>query len=137
MRVRFACMLLIAAACVSAHLHKQAPRASDKNPDLSPFFSELLRSTESLGDLSQLEQARQTCAKTGQKYAVCYSERLQNEAAEYAAELVRSGVIGRVIQVIGLGPHRLLKANRPDWFFEKEHYGGIICDIGIAIERVS
>lgn len=80
--------------------------------------------------LSQLEQARQTCAKTGQKYAVCYSERLQNEASEYAAELVRSGVIGRVIQVIGLGPHRLSKASRPNWFFEKKHYGGIICDIG-------
>ena len=80
--------------------------------------------------LSQLEEAKQVCADTGQKYAVCYSERLQNEAAEFAAELVRDGVIGKVIQVLGLGPHRLSKASRPGWFFEKARYGGIICDIG-------
>lgn len=80
--------------------------------------------------LAQLEQARRLCAATGRKYAVCYSERLQNEAAEFAAELIRDGVIGDVVQVIGLGPHRLSRENRPDWFFRKRHYGGIICDIG-------
>lgn len=80
--------------------------------------------------LDQLEQARQTCIETGRKYMVCYSERVQNESAEYAAQLVREGAIGRVVQVIGLGPHRLGKENRPDWFFRKEQYGGIICDIG-------
>ena len=80
--------------------------------------------------LDQLEDARRVCRETGRKYAVCYSERLQNEAAEFAAELVRQGVIGEVIQVIGLGPHRLSKDKRPDWFFRKEAYGGILCDIG-------
>ena len=80
--------------------------------------------------LAQLAEAREVAAATGQKYAVCYSERLQNEAAEFAAELVRDGVVGDVLQVIGLGPHRLGKANRPAWFFNKAEYGGIICDIG-------
>ena len=80
--------------------------------------------------LSQLEDARVTAAKTGQKYACCYSERVQNESAEYAVELIRSGVIGDVIQVMGLGPHRLNAESRPRWFFEKEKYGGIITDIG-------
>ena len=80
--------------------------------------------------LEQLQQARDLCQQTGQKYAVCYSERLQNEAAEFAVELIRDGVIGDVIQVLGLGPHRLSRANRPDWFFDKARYGGIICDIG-------
>jgi len=80
--------------------------------------------------LVQLEEARRLCERTGQKYAVCYSERLQNEAAEFAAELVRDGVIGKVIQVIGLGPHRLSRDSRPAWFFDKQRYGGIICDIG-------
>jgi len=32
--------------------------------------------------------------------------------------------------VLGLGPHRLNAASRPDWFFKKEQYGGILCDIG-------
>jgi predicted dehydrogenase len=36
----------------------------------------------------------------------------------------------RVLQVMGLGPHRLNAGSRPAWFFEKEKYGGILCDIG-------
>lgn len=78
---------------------------------------------------AQLEDARRIVTETGQKYACCYSERVQNEAAEYALDLVNAGAIGRVIQVIGLGPHRLNAPSRPDWFFVKEQYGGILCDI--------
>lgn len=80
--------------------------------------------------LDQLDEARRVTEETSRKYACCYSERLQNEAAEYAVELIRSGAIGDVIQVIGLGPHRLNAPSRPGWFFEKDRYGGIICDIG-------
>jgi predicted dehydrogenase len=32
--------------------------------------------------------------------------------------------------VLGLGPHRLNAPSRPDWFFQHERYGGILCDIG-------
>jgi predicted dehydrogenase len=35
-----------------------------------------------------------------------------------------------VIQVLGLGPHRLSAEARPAWFFERARYGGILCDIG-------
>lgn len=80
--------------------------------------------------LTQLETATQAARDTKQKYVCCYSERVQNESAEYAVELIRDSVIGDVIQVIGLGPHRLNASQRPKWFFEKEKYGGIICDIG-------
>ena len=34
------------------------------------------------------------------------------------------------MQVLGLGPHRLNAPSRPPWFFERERYGGILCDIG-------
>lgn len=80
--------------------------------------------------LDQLEEARKVVTESGKKYSVCYSERLQNESAEFAAELIDGGVIGEVLQVIGLGPHRLSRENRPDWFFNKIQYGGILCDIG-------
>ncbi len=80
--------------------------------------------------LDQLEQARGVVARTGRKYFVYFSERLHNEAAMYATQLVRDGVVGRVLQVIGLGPHRLNAPARPAWFFEKAKYGGILCDIG-------
>jgi predicted dehydrogenase len=49
----------------------------------------------------------------------------------HAGDLVHGGAIGRVVQVLGLGPHRIgPKANRPDWFYRRAQYGGILCDIG-------
>lgn len=80
--------------------------------------------------LAQLDQAKAVVARTGRKYAVYFSERLHVESAMFATDLVQRGAIGRVLQVIGLGPHRLGKAGRPAWFFEKAKFGGILCDIG-------
>ena len=80
--------------------------------------------------LEQLEQARAAVARTGRKYMVYYSERLHVECAVFAGELIAQGAIGRVVQVLGLGPHRLNAPTRPAWFFEKARYGGILCDIG-------
>lgn len=80
--------------------------------------------------LAQLEEAKSVAARTGRKYFVYYGERLRSEAGMFATDLVASGVLGRVLQVVGLGPHRLNKATRPQWFFEKAKYGGILCDIG-------
>jgi len=64
------------------------------------------------------------------KFLVYFSERLHNESAAAAALLIERGAIGRVLQVLGLGPHRLNAANRPKWFFQRARYGGILCDIG-------
>ncbi len=83
-----------------------------------------------LTTLEQLQAARAKTGATGLKYAAYYSERLHVESAVYAGKLVKDGAIGRVLQVIGLGPHRLNVETRPEWFFKKEKYGGILCDIG-------
>ncbi|MCA9837638.1 MAG: Gfo/Idh/MocA family oxidoreductase [Trueperaceae bacterium] len=80
--------------------------------------------------LEQLESARKKVAETGKKYMVYYSERLHVESAIHAGNLIKAGAIGRVIQVLGLGPHRVGLNPRPDWFYQKEKYGGILCDIG-------
>ncbi|RAV18910.1 Gfo/Idh/MocA family protein [Paenibacillus contaminans] len=80
--------------------------------------------------LEQLESARRMAKETGRKYMVYYSERLHVESAVFAGQLIDEGAIGRVVQVIGTGPHRLNAPSRPGWFFEKEKYGGILCDIG-------
>lgn len=79
--------------------------------------------------LDQLAEARRVAAETSRKYAVYFSERLHNEAAMHATDLIARGTIGQVLQIIGLGPHRL-GTGRPAWFFEKAKYGGILCDIG-------
>ena len=80
--------------------------------------------------LAQLADAKTVAARTGRKYAVYFSERLHVECAVHAGVLVKQGAIGRVVQVIGLGPHRLGAGGRPAWFFERAKYGGILCYIG-------
>jgi predicted dehydrogenase len=80
--------------------------------------------------MAQLERAHGTVQRTGRKYMVYYSERLHVECAVLAGQLVAEGAIGRVVQTIGTGPHRLSAPSRPAWFFDHEQYGGILCDIG-------
>ena len=80
--------------------------------------------------LQQLQEAREVASQTGQKYAVYYAERLHNDAAWRAGELIKQGAVGRVLQVLNLAPHRLAKTTRPAWFFDKRCYGGILTDIG-------
>lgn len=83
-----------------------------------------------LTTLGQLAEAKQVVAQTGKKYAVYYSERVHVESAVFAGQLVHDGAIGRVVQVLGLGPHRASLSSRPPWFFERDRYGGILVDIG-------
>ncbi len=79
--------------------------------------------------LAQLDAIRATVAATGRIWSVDFSERFEVPAVTRAAELVAEGAIGRVIQTVGLGPHRLNRATRPDWFFDRAAYGGILTDI--------
>jgi predicted dehydrogenase len=118
-----AAVKLVAAAAVPSERAQIGFRAmaagKDYFTDKTPFTT-----------LAQLAEAQQNVARTGRKYMVYFSERLHVESAMYATDLVKRGAIGRVIQVLGLGPHRLSKPSRPAWFWEKEKYGGILCDIG-------
>ncbi|MDJ0786281.1 MAG: Gfo/Idh/MocA family oxidoreductase [Myxococcota bacterium] len=78
--------------------------------------------------LEELERVRAVQAESGQRYVIFYSERLENRATERACELVRSGAIGRPLQTIGLGPHRV-GVGRPDWFWDARRCGGILGDL--------
>ena len=78
---------------------------------------------------AQLAEVRQAQAETGRIFSVNFTERFEVRAVTKATELVRSGAIGRVLQTIGLGPHRLNRHLRPDWFFDKQAYGGILVDV--------
>ena len=77
----------------------------------------------------QLDALKECVARTGQIWSINFSERFEVACVTKAAELVRDGAIGKVVQTVGLGPHRLNRLTRPGWFFDKSAYGGIICDI--------
>jgi predicted dehydrogenase len=114
---------LVAAAAIPSERGPLGVRVMEAGKD---YFTDKTPFTT----LAQLDDARTAAARTGRKYMVYYSERLHVECAVFAGELIAGGAIGRVINVVGLGPHRLNAASRPAWFFERAKYGGILCDIG-------
>jgi predicted dehydrogenase len=77
----------------------------------------------------QLAALRAAQAETGRRYIVHFSERLTQPAAAEAERLIAAGAIGRVINTVGLGPHRLRPSTRPKWFFERARAGGVLVDI--------
>lgn len=78
----------------------------------------------------QFNEVKKVQKETKRIYSIMYSERLGNPASVKAGELIQAGAIGKVVQTIGLGPHRMRPETRPDWFFYPEKAGGILCDIG-------
>lgn len=114
---------LVAAAAVTSERGPLGCRVMEAGKD---YFTD----KAPLTTLAQLEQAQAAVARTGRKFMVYYSERLTNESAMFATDLVQQGAIGRVLQVINLAPHRLNAPSRPDWFWVREKFGGILCDIG-------
>ena len=114
---------LIAGAAVTSERCALGLRAMDAGKD---YFTDKAPFTT----LEQLASAREAVKRTGKKYMVYYAERLHDEGSILAGYIAHSGEIGKVISVTGFGPHRLGAPGRPAWFFEREKYGGILCDIG-------
>ena len=79
---------------------------------------------------NQLEDLKRTVKETGKIWSVNFSERFHVAAVAKAEELVNKGKIGKIKQTIGTGPHRQGNYERPNWFYDRQSYGGIITDIG-------
>jgi predicted dehydrogenase len=79
---------------------------------------------------TQLADIKRVQEETGRIWSVNFSERFEVKAMTRAAELVQAGAIGRVLQTVGFGPHRLNRHLRPAWFFDPAQAGGILADIG-------
>ncbi len=79
--------------------------------------------------LAQLDALRAAHAETGRRYIIHFSERVAQRAAAQAEALVAAGEIGRVINMVGLGPHRLRPEGRSATFFQRARTGGILVDI--------
>lgn len=87
--------------------------------------------------LEQFAAVKKVQRETNRIYSIMYSERFENKATEKASQLVKAGAIGQVIQTVNLAPHRINNgvgktglSVRPDWFWDKKRFGGILTDIG-------
>jgi predicted dehydrogenase len=80
--------------------------------------------------LAQLTDIRRVQQETGRIYSICYSEHFETRSTVKAGELIAAGAIGKVVHTIGLGPHAIRNNQRPDWFYDRPRFGGILCDIG-------
>ncbi|MSP00321.1 MAG: Gfo/Idh/MocA family oxidoreductase [Acetobacteraceae bacterium] len=80
--------------------------------------------------VAQLNAMRDAVRETRRLWSVCVG-RVASPALQAALRVVRSGELGRLAQVVSLAPHRLNRDLRPDWFFDRPAYGGIVNDIGV------
>lgn len=78
---------------------------------------------------AELNELRICSAGTGRRWIVSFSERVSVESATLADRLIADGRIGRVVQTVGFGPHRLNAPLRPAWFWDRHQTGGILTDI--------
>lgn len=76
----------------------------------------------------QIADLRRAHTETKRFYSVLI-ERHESQVINRAGSLVKAGAIGRVLQTIGMAPHRMSPNARAPWFFERERYGGILCDL--------
>lgn len=113
---------VVTSACIPGDRAALAVRAMQHGKDV-------LMDKPAVTTLEQLAKLRQVQAETRRIFSVFFSERHENRATVRAGELVHAGAVGKVVQLVGLGPHRTSLASRPPWFFERERYGGILCDI--------
>jgi predicted dehydrogenase len=90
---------------------------------------DVLADKPGITDFAQLAEVERAVRETGRIFHVCFSERFQTPSSLVAQELIATGAIGRVVQTVGLGPHRLNRPLRPDWFWDASTYGGILVDI--------
>jgi predicted dehydrogenase len=78
----------------------------------------------------QLAAVEAAVRETGRIWSIVLG-RLTSPSVQAALGVVRSGALGRLVSLTSLAPHRLNRALRPAWFFDRDAYGGIINDIGV------
>src|SRR5215475_3318982 len=104
----------------SIHLIASAAIANERAPlgiQVMKHGKDFMSDKPGFTTLEQLAEARRVQAETGRIYSICFSERFE------------VGAIGQVVQTVGLGPHRIHPPARPDWFYQRARYGGILTDI--------
>lgn len=77
---------------------------------------------------ASLEEIRSARRRSRGSLSLLLEKRYYPETVA-ARRLVESGALGSIVEVNSTGPHKLNRDTRPDWFFDREGYGGILADL--------
>ncbi|MFF0269773.1 Gfo/Idh/MocA family protein [Kribbella sp. NPDC004536] len=78
--------------------------------------------------LEDLDAIAEAAGRTGRHVSVLFEKRYYPVTLA-ALEIVDS--LGTIHGVTSSGPHKLNRPTRPDWFFERERYGGVLNDLAV------
>ncbi|MET7279790.1 Gfo/Idh/MocA family oxidoreductase [Kribbella sp. NPDC005582] len=81
----------------------------------------------SLSDLASITEA----AHRNNRYVVLLLEKRYYPETLAAIEFVRAGELGTIHGVVSSGPHKLNRPTRPEWFFDRNQYGGLLNDLAV------
>ena len=80
-----------------------------------------------LADLDRIEQAAATATGV---LSLLLEKRYYSPTRALLA-LHTEGVLGEVVGITSLGPHKLNPTTRPGWFFDRARYGGLLNDLAV------
>jgi len=113
---------LIASASINAHRGPLAVQALDAGKH---FFVD----KPCVTTLAQLAEVRAATARSGKRWFAFFGEMVTEAGVEWVHEELVKGNLGEPVHFMGLGPHTLRAPSRPEWFWSRELYGGILNDI--------
>lgn len=79
-------------------------------------------------DFESLERLRKVMERNKIKTGMMLTERF-SPSIYTLKQMIDQGILGEMIDFTFLKPHKVNKAKRPEWFFEKSINGGLIIDI--------
>lgn len=80
--------------------------------------------------LEELKQIEEASRHSDRSVTLLLEKRYYPETIA-AVDLVSAGELGALVGIVSSGPHKLNRATRPDWFFERAQYGGILGDLAV------
>ena len=104
-------------------------RRADRAIDAMRAGKDVMTDKPGCTTLDQLAAIKACVSETNRIWSIDFSERFGGPPVTRAGDLSAEGRIGQGGQTVGLGPHRLNRSTRPDWFFDEASYGGILGDI--------
>jgi predicted dehydrogenase len=78
--------------------------------------------------LEQLADIETAAERSGKIVSVLFDKR-HYPVTVAARQLVDSGELGKIVLIAATGPHKLQRPTRPDWFFRRAEYGGVLNDL--------